>query len=100
MFEKRVAGRKLSAAEQTQKHRLVEEIGHAVVRIPRRAGSVPSSTFDGLMQVPTISVLGPERPELVKPVHRLERGELDQPRERVEPAIPEVLAVTTGRKAP
>ena len=49
------------------------------------------------MSLPQVTVLGHERPELVKPVHLLERGELYQPREQVDPGLPATLAEATGR---
>ena len=98
LFEKRVSGRDLTPEEQEERHRLLEEIGRAVLRLPRRGLSVPHTPFDGLMERPTISVLGHERPPLVQPVHRLDRGELSQPREKVGPGFPTVLAAATGWK--
>ncbi|MEZ6072840.1 MAG: DUF1549 and DUF1553 domain-containing protein [Pirellulales bacterium] len=99
LFENQTAGRELTAEENGRKQQLLAAIGSAVLAVPDRAGSAPNSPYDGLMEVPTVSVLGHERPELVKPVHILYRGNLNEPGERVDAALPAVLADVTGRSA-
>jgi hypothetical protein len=99
LFEQSTAGRELTPAEEEQKKQLLADIGSAVLAVPERAGSAPNSPYDGLMEIPTVSVLGHERPELVKPVHILQRGNLGQPGEQVEAALPAVFAAATGTDA-
>ena len=50
----------------------------------------------GSCEIPTVSILGHRRPELVKPVHLLHRGDLDRPKALVTPALPKILAGVTG----
>ncbi len=95
LFESRVAGRELTAEEQQDRQRLRDAIADAVLALPERAGSSPNTPWDGLMDVPTATVLGHERPELVRTVFRLSRGDLDRPREEMDAALPELLAQQT-----
>ena len=96
LFERKFRGRKLTTEEKEEKRRLLEGIAQAVLTLPR-SGPVSQDKWDGLMELPTVSVLGHHRPELVKPVYLLERGELSQPKERISPGLPSVLARATGR---
>ena len=100
LFEKKTAGRKRTPKEEEEGRGLLEGIGRAVLALPTRAGSVPSSHFDGLMEIPTASVLGHERAALIKPVHFLDRGELSRAEGEVSPAFPEALANATGWTEP
>ena len=68
------------------------------MELPDKGISVPHTELDPLMQIPKATVLGHERPELVKPVHFLERGELYQPQHEIAPALPASLAAVTSRK--
>jgi hypothetical protein len=89
LFDARVAGRKLSAEEQAERQKLMIALADSVLAVPdKNAQGIP---FAGLLEVPTISVLGHERPELVPTIHLLNRGELSRPREAVSPALPESL---------
>lgn len=97
LFEARSAGKELTTEEQDEKRRLLEAIALRVLELPRNAGSQPSSPYVGLMEVPTASVLGHEQPELVPVVYRPERGELSDPREKIDAALPTELARATGR---
>ena len=97
LFESRVAGRELTAEEKEEKRRRLEAIALRVLELPRNAGSQPSSPYVGLMEVPTISVLGHVRPELVPTIQRLERGEMSDPRETIPAALPAALVRATGR---
>ena len=96
LFQGKIAGREPTEEEKKESRRLLEGIAHAVLKLPRR-GPVARNGYDGLMELPTASVLGHHRPELIKPVHLLERGELSQPQERIRPGLPTVLAEATGR---
>ena len=91
-FEQTLAGRQPTPDEDAKRHELLQAIGRAVLDIPERAASSPGTPFDGLLEVPVISVLGHERPELVSETKVLHRGDLERPRDRVTPAIPQALA--------
>ena len=54
--------------------------------------AVPDGVFDGILAVPTASVIGPCRAELTPEIHVLHRGELGSPREKVGPSSPSVLS--------
>ena len=97
-YEQKTAGRKLTAEEAAHKQKLLEDIAHKVLALPTAATSVPGTQYDGLMEIPKVTVLGHENATLVKPVHRLERGELYKIKEKVAPALPESLAKATGTK--
>ena len=96
IHEQSLAGRPPTAAELARRRELLEAIGKAVLEVPDRASSSPNTPFDGLLELPMVAVLGHERPELVKPVFVLQRGDLDRPKERVTPALPAALAEATG----
>jgi mono/diheme cytochrome c family protein len=99
LHEQSLAGRAPTPADLTRRRELLEAIGRAVLEVPDRASSSPGSPFDGLLERPTVSVLGHERLELVKPVHVLQRGDVERPKERVAPAVPAALAEATGVSA-
>ena len=96
VFEGRVAGKKLSAEEESEKQRLLLAIAKAVLKLPMSTAGQATVEYDGLMHIPTVSVLGREHPALIPPVYRLARGELHKPREQVHPALPVTLAEATG----
>src|SRR5262249_17273480 len=96
LFERKVAGRALTAAEQGQQRQLLEAIARAGLALPERANSTPSAPWDGLMEIPTATVLGRRNPALVPAVRLLNRGDLDRPREKVTPDLPAVLRKATG----
>ncbi|MBM4077678.1 MAG: DUF1549 domain-containing protein, partial [Planctomycetes bacterium] len=98
-FEKSIAGRTPTADEEKRRGELLQAIGKSVLEVPDRATSTPNSPFDGLFDMPTISVLGHERDELIKAVHVLERGDLDRVKGQVSPALPQSLADITGTPA-
>ena len=98
LFKKSVEGRELTEEEKQEEKQLLEAIGKAVVDLPERTAGIPNSAYDGIMEIPTMSVLGPVQQNLLRPVRFLERGELYQPEERMEAALPEVLAEATGRE--
>lgn len=100
-FEKSLSGRTPTEQEKARLKELREDIGRAVLDIPEASGGPGpfTSRYDGLMEVPMVTVLGHEEPELVRPVHILHRGDLDRPRGKTAPALPAVLADATGVKA-
>ncbi len=58
--------------------------------------STPNTPFDGLLEVPTAAILGPELPELVPPIHVLSRGDVGRSKQRATPGVPVVLAEKTN----
>ena len=94
LFEKRVADREQTSDEKQKKRRLLEKIAEAVLELPEAPTRYIS--YDGLMEIPSASVLGHFRPELVPAVHLLDRGELSHPEAEVKSALPAVLAEATG----
>ncbi len=94
IFDARVAGRAITTEEQTERQNLLNNIANAVLSLPEQTAlGIP---LVGLMENPTICVLGHERPELVKPVVLLNRGELSRPKGEVSPALPQALRETSG----
>ena len=94
MFDARMAGKALSAEEQTERQNLLNAIANNVLALPENTAlGVP---LVGLMETPTVSVLGHERPELIAPVYLLNRGELSRPRDAVAPGLPEALKRASG----
>ncbi|MFO0841814.1 MAG: DUF1549 domain-containing protein [Gemmataceae bacterium] len=59
LFERRVAGRPLSSAEQAERQRLRDRIAQAVLEVPQAATSTPNSRWDTLLEVPTVTTLAP-----------------------------------------
>ena len=95
-FEQRARGRELSDAEKKEKQRLLENIGTALLSVPE--ATAHDGPFVGVMEVPTATVLGHERLELTPAVYILNRGELNRPREKVEPDLPALLRDKSGWK--
>ena len=100
LFEERVGRRQLTTEEEAEKQRLLEHAGRLAVNLGARSGTVPRSKADGLLQMPTITALGPERPELIKPARLLDRGELTRAQDVIPPAFPAVLTTNTQPERP
>ncbi len=100
LFKKRVSGRELTPEETADRQQLRDKIAAAVLDLPEAAASTPNDRFDGLMELPTASVLGHVDPPLVRPVHILGRGDLDRPKRRVGPDLPAVLRAATDDREP
>ena len=93
VFESRTAGKKLSEADEGTRRHLLEALARSVLQLPTQdAQGVP---FDGLMETPTATVLGPLREALVPSVHVLSRGDLRQPLDEVGPGLPTELSRVT-----
>ena len=93
LFEQMTRGKTLPPEEEKRKQELLAAVGRAVVKLPEGwSGQGVELPYDSLMQIPSISVLGRRHPALIPAVHLLNRGELDRPRERMEPALPATLA--------
>ncbi len=98
LFEKRTASKTLTPEEEQEKRDLLAAIGEAVLKIPRGEATL-YGPYDGLFHVPSASVLARQHPALIPDVHLLVRGELHKPGELMQPALPAVLAKTTGTPA-
>ncbi|MBM3800940.1 MAG: DUF1553 domain-containing protein [Acidimicrobiia bacterium] len=79
----------LSAEEAKEQRTLLDRIARAVLALPEK--DAQGFPFDGIMDVPTASVLGHIDAPLVPEVYVLHRGDLGQEREKVGPGVPEVL---------
>lgn len=95
LFEKETAGKELTPELQTRRQELLVAIANAVLALPERAAGQNPIDYVGLMHIPMANVLSREHPELVRPVHLLDRGELSRPRDRRHPALPATLADVT-----
>ena len=95
----KLGGKKPTPAQETRKQQLLTAVAQAVLNLPERAAGQAAVGYSGLMHIPTASVLGRKHPALIPPVHRLERGELNRPLERVTPALPASLAKVTKTPA-
>jgi Protein of unknown function (DUF1549)/Protein of unknown function (DUF1553)/Planctomycete cytochrome C len=100
LFEERIAGRPPTEAEKNERQALRDKIATAVLDLPVAAGSSPGDKFDGLMEIPTATVLGHLDGPLVRPVHILQRGDLDRPKAAIGPDIPRILREATGYQEP
>ena len=79
----------LTPEETEQRRKLLEEIGKAVAAIPDQdAQKVP---YDGLMDIPSATVLGHREPELVPETFIYARGDLASARDKVGPGLPAFL---------
>jgi hypothetical protein len=79
----------MSQDEAARKKALLESIAKAVLAIPDRdAQKVP---WDGIMDIPTATVLAHREPELVPETATLKRGELSQSIEKVRAGLPGFL---------
>lgn len=99
LFDRQNGGRELSKEEQTRRQQLLAAIGQAVMELPESTAGQETIPYDGLMHIPTVSVLGREHPALLKPVHLLDRGELQHPAEERPAALPAALAQVTKSPA-
>jgi len=96
IFEGKTRGRELTPAEKTEKQQLMERLAGEVLAVqPSTAQGEP---FDGLFEIPSVSILSHERPELVKKVYLLNRGELTRSREEIGPQFPQAIRLAEGVK--
>ncbi len=75
----------MTAEERKEQTRLLVQMGKAL-------RAVPENGFDAILEVPSASVLGPRRAELIPEVHVLHRGDIKSPKERARPVSPAVLS--------
>ncbi len=100
LFEQRVKGRPLTPAEQHQRRQLREALADAILAIPEKATSAPNDPWDGLMEIPSATVLGHCDPALIPEIRLLNRGELNRPRELMTPDIPAALRRASNYSEP
>ena len=79
----------MTPEEAVESHRLKEAIAKAVIDIPER--DAQKVVWDGLMDIPTASVLGHRDPRLVPETHIYGRGEMSLKKDRVEAGLPGFL---------
>ncbi len=96
VFEAKTAGRERTAEEESEQRRLLEAIANAVLSLP--ANDAQGVRYDGIMEIPTATVLGPIREPLIPAVRVLARGDLGDPRTPAEPALPSALAAPMRTK--
>jgi len=97
LFQQRMGEKELTADEQAEHDRLRDRLVEKVLALPKFVSSKPNSLYEPMMGIPKAVVFGHEHPELVKPIHLLHRGELSQPQQQIEPALPAAVAAATGR---
>jgi len=100
LFEEQLKGRKATPEDDVRRSELRDKIAAAVLELPEAAGSSPNDRFDGLMEIPTATILGHLEPQLVKPVNILSRGDLDRPKRTAVPDLPRVLRAATNFHEP
>ena len=76
--------------EREEQLKLYARMSQAVLAVPENPAH--GITFDGLMELPTASVLGHRDLSLIPAVYVLNRGDLGTPKEKVGPALPAVLS--------
>jgi hypothetical protein len=81
--------KEITQEEAEQSKKLREEIAKAVLAVPDR--DAQKVAWDGLMDIPTATVLVHREPELVPDTYMYFRGELDSRREKVSAGLPSFL---------
>ena len=95
LFESRHAGKSLTPEQVKQKQDLLNAVARSVLALPERAAGQFAVDYAGLMHKPVARVLARRHPSLIPPIHLLLRGELKSPGQRMDPALPAVLATAT-----
>ncbi len=98
LFDERVKGRAQSEEEKAERAALMMRVAEAVLAVPPKTAQ--GEEFDGILEVPSVSVLGHENPDLVPAIHVLNRGELNRPEDLATPALPEAIRAASGWTAP
>ena len=101
LFEQSLAGKTATAEDQAKLTSLREQIGQRVLEVPEAPpGESPFvKRYDGLFEMPCVTVLSHELPTFTKPVRVLNRGDLDRPQAEVSPGFPVALAAATAVSA-
>ena len=98
LFEEKTADRDRTDAEKEKLQQLKSALADAVLALPK--ADAQGQPYVGIYERPTVSVLSHRRPELTPAVHLLSRGEPSRPKQRMAPALPQILAATTGHDGP
>ena len=80
----------LTDGEKTRHRNTMQKLARAVLDVPLQDAS-HKVKYDGFFDVPSATVLGHLKPELVPDIYLLNRGELSLKREIVEPGLPAAL---------
>ncbi len=80
--------------EREQEQELLNRVARAVLKVSEVEGS-NLVRFDGLLELPRASVLGHFEPELVPPVHLLNRGQFADKKEKATPDLLRAVSQTT-----
>ncbi|MDE2755434.1 MAG: DUF1549 and DUF1553 domain-containing protein, partial [Acidobacteriota bacterium] len=80
----------LTDGEKTRHRNSMQKLARAVLDVPLKDAS-HHVKYDGFFDVPSATVLGHLKPELVPDTYLLNRGELSLKREIVEPGLPAAL---------
>ncbi len=84
----------LTEQEREKEQELLNRVARAVLKVSEQEGS-NLVRFEGLLELPRASVLGHFEPEIVPPVHLLNRGQFADKREKSSPDLPRVVSQTT-----
>ena len=82
--------KELSPEEQQEEKKLLDRIARAILELPEK--DAQGFPFDGIMDLPTATVLGHQEPALVPDVYVLNRGDLGREKAKVGPGLPAVLS--------
>ena len=89
-LEKIKLSEQFTPREKEEQQKLYARMAEAVLAVPENPAH--GIHYDGLMELPTASVLGHREPALIPDVYILNRGDLGNPKEKVLPALPAVLS--------
>ncbi len=81
--------KEMTPEETETSRKLREAIGKAVLEVPER--DAQRTPWDGLMDIPSVTVLGHREPELVPETHIYFRGDLGSQKEIVKAGLPAFL---------
>ena len=84
----------LTEPEREQEQELLNRVARAVLKVSEIEGS-NQVRYAGLLELPRASVLGHFEPEIVPPVHVLNRGQFAEKKERATPDLPRAVSQTT-----
>ncbi len=84
----------LTDSEREQEQELLNRVARAVLKMTEQEGS-NLVKFDGLLELPKAAGLGHFEPEVVPPVHVLNRGQFADKLERANPDLPRAVSLTT-----
>ena len=92
-FVQQTSGRARTPEEEEKLQSLKNSIADRILALPKT--DAQKQPYVGIYERPSVSALGLHRPELMPAVHFLSRGELSKPKQKMEPALPALLAELT-----